>query len=177
MRTGARGPLAVLVVAVSLLVACGDGGPAPQAWASAVCRALTPWRSEIGTLAERTQQQMTMRTTPVQAKENLVRLFGGAEAASETARAGVEKAGVPSVDGGDEVARGFVASLTAMRDAYGRARAAVEALATNPADAFYAQVGAVVSTLNAEYDKSALDTSTLDSVELKRAFDEVPECR
>ena len=177
MRTGARGSLAVLVVAALLLGGCGAGGPAPQAWASAVCEALTPWRSEIGTLAERTQQQMTMKTTPAQAKENLVRLFGGAESASEAARAGVVKAGVPSVDGGDRVARGFVASLSAVRDAYGRAKTGIEALATSPADAFYTRVSAVVTTLNTEYGQSALDTSTLDSVELKRAFDEVPECR
>ena len=43
-----------------------------------MCNALAPWRTEIGTLATRTQQQMTAETTPAQAKENLVRLFGGA---------------------------------------------------------------------------------------------------
>lgn len=177
MRTGARGSLAVLVVAALLLGGCGADGPAPQAWATAVCRALAPWRTEIGTLAERTQQQMNTKTTPAQAKENLVRLFGGAESASETARAGVAKAGVPSVDHGDEVASGFVTSLGAMRDAYGRAKAGIEALATDPAETFYSQVGGVVTTLNEEYDRSTLDTTALDSVELKRAFDEVPECR
>ncbi len=166
-----------MVLSTVLLAACGSGGPGPQAWATAVCKALTPWRSEIGTLAERTQQQMNTKTTPAQAKENLVRLFGGAEAASEAARKGVANAGVPSVDGGDEVAQGFVASLSAVRDAYGRARAGVEGLATSPPDAFYTAVGTVVTTLNAEYDRSALDTSSLDSVELRRAFDEVPECR
>ena len=34
-----------------------------------------------------------------------------------------------------------------------------------------------MDTLNKEYDASALDTSRLDSEELKQAFDEVPECR
>jgi hypothetical protein len=120
---------------------------------------------------------MTTKTTAPQAKENLIRLFGGAEAASETARAGVERAGVPDVDSGDLVAEGFVGSLTAMRDAYGKARDGIEALAPKPADTFYTSVGGVVDTLNKEYAASGLDTSRLDSVELKRAFDEVPECR
>jgi hypothetical protein len=120
---------------------------------------------------------MTAKTTPAQAKENLVRLFGGAESASETARAGVQQAGVPDVDHGDRVASGFTASLSAMRDAYGRARTGVEALAVDPSDAFYASVASVVDTLNKEYAQSELDTSRLDSTELKRAFDEVPECR
>jgi hypothetical protein len=34
----------------------------------------------------------------------------------------------------------------------------------------------VVTVLNEEYGRSALDTTNLESPELKRAFDEVPEC-
>ncbi len=178
MRTSGRSVALCLSVVLGLAVAgCAGGGPAPRAWASSVCRALGPWRTEIGTLTTRTQQQMTTKTTAVQAKENLVRLFGGAQAASETARAEVERAGVPDVDHGDRVAAGFTASLSAMRDAYGRARAGIEALATEPPDTFYTKVGGVVETLNKEYAQSGLDTSRLDSTELKRAFDEVPECR
>ena len=176
MRTARSTPL---LLALSLVVTLGgcSGDPAPRAWAAAVCTVLAPWRSEIGTLATRTQQQMTAETTPAQAKENLTRLFGGAESASEKARAGVERAGVPDVDQGEQVAAGFTAALAGMRDAYGRARAGIAALSTTPQKAFYDQVGAVVDKLNQEYEKSSLDTSNLNSRELKQAFDEVPECR
>lgn len=167
--------LAVLVLCASL-AGC-SGGAGPRAWAAAVCTALEPWRAEIGTLTSRTQQQMTAATTPAQAKENLTRLFGGAESASERARAGVAKAGVPDVDDGERVAESFVASLGAVRDAYGRARAGIEGLATSPSTEFYTKVSAVVDQLNDEYQQSSLDTSRLDSEELKQAFDEVPECR
>jgi hypothetical protein len=170
-----RAALAVLAALVSLAAGCGGGRPAPRVWAAAVCKALSPWRAQIGDLTSSTQQQMTARTTPAQAKENLVRLLGGAEAASETARASVAGAGVPDVDGGDRVAGGFVTSLSAVRDAYGKARRTIEGLDTGPA--FYDGVGAAVSTLNQEYSASALDTSTLSSPELREAFDEVPECR
>jgi hypothetical protein len=158
------------------LGACSSG-PGPRAWAASVCTALAPWRSEISTLTVRTQQQMTAATTPGQAKENLTRLFGGAESASEKARAGVQRAGVPDVDRGAQVAQSFTASLGAMRDAYGRAKIGIQALATSPTTAFYSQVGGVVDKLNTDYQKSELDTSRLDSKELKDAFDEVPECR
>jgi hypothetical protein len=178
MRTSGRSvALGLSVVLGFVLGGCGGGGPAPRAWAASVCQALGPWRTEIATLTARTQQQMTAKTTAVQAKENLIRLFGGAEAASETARAGVERAGVPDVDHGDQVAETFTARLSAMRDAYGRARAGIDALAVKPAETFYSSVGGVVDTLNKEYAQSELDTSRLDSTELKRAFDEVPECR
>ncbi|AGL13974.1 hypothetical protein L083_0464 [Actinoplanes sp. N902-109] len=142
-----------------------------------MCQALAPWRSEIGTLTTRTQQQMNVATTPAQAKENLMRLFGGAQDASEKARKGVVDAGVPDVDEGKKVAESFTASLSAMRDAYGRARSGIEALAVSPAKDFYAKVTTVVQTLNTEYQASELDTTNLSSVELKEAFEEAPECR
>jgi hypothetical protein len=168
-----------LLTFLALAVTLGgcSSAPGPRAWAASVCTALAPWRTEIGTLTTRTQQQMTAETTPAQAKENLVRLFGGAESASEKARAGVQRAGVPDVEHGKQVAATFTASLSAMRDAYGRARTGIEALATTPTKTFYTQVAAVVDKLNAEYAESELDTSNLESRELKDAFDEVPECR
>ncbi|WP_203714411.1 hypothetical protein [Asanoa siamensis] len=172
-----RTPRAVLpaVLLVLALAGCGAGRPAPQIWAADVCDALSPWRDEIDSLASGTQQQMTAKTTPAQAKENLVRLLGGAEQASEDARALVEKAGVPDVDEGTAVADGFVGSLAGVRDAYGKAKRTIDGLDTGPA--FYDSVQVAVETLNKEYDASALDTSKLDSPELTRAFDEVPECR
>jgi hypothetical protein len=176
MRTARSTPLLLVLSLVVTLGGCA-GGPAPRAWAASVCTALAPWRSEIGTLATRTQQQMTAETTPAQAKENLMRLFGGAESASEKARAGVQKAGVPDVEQGKQVAESFAASLSAMRDAYGKARTGIEGLATSPSKDFYAKVGTVVDTLNVDYKQSELDTSRLDSQELKKAFDEAPECR
>ena len=142
-----------------------------------MCTALAPWRSEISTLATRTQQQMTAETTPPQAKENLMRLFGGAQDASEKAREGVVKAGVPDVDGGKKIASSFTASLGATRDAYGKAKNGIEALPTDPATTFYTSVTTVVDQLNVDYSKSELDTTKLSSKKLEDAFDEVPECR
>lgn len=177
MRTPrAVGRLLALLAAVTLTVAGCGGGPAPDAWAASVCQALAPWRAEIGNLAARTQQQMTAETTPAQAKENLVRLFAGAEAASEQARAKVKGAGVPDADGAETVVDRFLASLTAVRDAYGRARDSIAQLDTARAKEFYDRVAKVVEVLNTEYGRSALDTTNLESRELKQAFDEVPEC-
>jgi hypothetical protein len=164
------------VLLLALVGACGSG-PGARPWAASVCEALAPWRDEITSLNRRAQQQMTAETTPAQAKENLLRLVSGAESASETARARVAKAGAPDVPDGATVAHGFVDSLTAVRDAYQRARQSLQGLGTGEAKTFYDGVSAVLDKLNAEYARSALDTSSLDSPELKRAFDEVPECR
>lgn len=165
-------------VLATLLIAAGCAvGPGARAWASTVCAALAPWRAEISRLTSSTQQQMTAQTTPAQAKENLVRLFSGAEQASETARRKVAEAGVPQADQGAEVAAAFQATLGKVRDAYGRARDNIDGLNTGEPPAFYDGVRAAVAKLNQDYDASALDTSRLHSEELKEAFDEVPECR
>lgn len=155
---------------------CG-GGLGARPWAASVCDSLAPWRDEIASLNRRAQQQMTAETTPAQAKENLIRLVSGAGSATEAALAKVTKAGVPDVPGGDKVAQSFVASLTAVRDAYRRAKQDLQQLDTGDAAAFYDGVTTVLDTLNAEYTRSALDASNLESPELTRAFDEVPECR
>jgi hypothetical protein len=168
--------LALALVLLVPLAGC-SAQPGPQAWAASVCTALSPWRSEIDSLTSRTQQQMTSKTTPGQAKENLARLFEGAAAASEAARAGVERAGIPDVTNGDKIAHGFVGSLAGIRDAYGTAHSGIEALATSPAKTFYTEVGKVVDRLTADYEKSNLDTTNLESVELRQAFDSLPECQ
>jgi hypothetical protein len=171
-------PLAsvVLVALMSITAGC-SGTHDARAWAASVCTTLEPWRTEIGSLTSRAQQQMSALTTPGQAKENLTRLFAGAEAASEQARAGVAKAGVPDVDGGAKIADSFLGSLAAMRDAYGKARSGIQSLPTAPAGTFYDQVRTVVTQLQTDYQASSLDTSNLNSKELQAAFDEVPECR
>jgi hypothetical protein len=171
-------PLALLLIlALAAPLGACSGSHGAGAWASSVCKTLAPWRAEISTLTTRTQQQMTTRTTPNQAKENLMTLFGGAQTASERARAGVAEAGVPDVSNGKQIAASFVGSLAAMRDAYGRARTGIGALAIVPTEGFYTQVGKVVAKLNQDYQASSLDTSNLNSTELKEAFDEVPECQ
>jgi hypothetical protein len=173
----ARPLSALFILALVLPAAACSGALGARAWAATVCTTLSPWRTEISSLTSRAQQQMDAATTPGQAKENLNRLFVGAQDASETARAGVVKAGVPDVDNGKQIAAGFTGALASMRDAYGRAATGIEGLATAPAKTFYSEVAKVVAQLNSDYEKSSLDTSKLNSKELEQAFDEVPECR
>src|SRR4029453_14276840 len=85
-------PVMAPVMALSLVAAGCGGGPArsaPDTWAASVCRALAPWRAEIDGLTPKAQQQMTGVDTPAKARQSLVDLLTGAQAASETARAKV----------------------------------------------------------------------------------------
>src|SRR5688572_20883008 len=95
--------LLAVLAATGALAGC-SGGPPPRAWAASVCEALTPWRAEIDALTARAQAQTPHAATPEQAKDNLVHMLEGARDASERARARVEAAGVPAVEGGEAVA-------------------------------------------------------------------------
>jgi hypothetical protein len=168
--------LAVLATLAAVLLGGCAGGPPPRVWAASVCSALSPWRAQLDSLTTKAQEQANAAPNSAQAKENLVRLFDGAEKSTEAAREKVEAAGVPDVDNGSKIARSFVATLAAVRDAYAHAKDGVTGLGVDDPKTFSDGVAAVLTTLNTEYAKSAADLTNLDSVELKKAFDEVPEC-
>jgi hypothetical protein len=89
----------------------------------------------------------------------------------------VEAAGTPDVEGGEAIADSFVTSLAGVRDAYAHAKDGIAAITETEPKAFSDQVATVLTALNDEYSKTAPDLTDLNSVELKEAFNEVPECR
>lgn len=150
---------------------------APAEWAGRVCGALGPWRTQIGDLNTRAQQQMATAKTPAETRTNLLVLLDGAASATDSARNAVVDAGAPDVDGGDAIAARFVDSITHARDAYATARASLEQLPMTDEKAFYDGVVAILGRLETEYAASELDTSTLDSVEVRAALDGSTQCQ
>jgi hypothetical protein len=161
---------------VVALGACGTGATPPKTWTARVCGALAPWRSSISQLNSQAAAQMKDATTPVQTRDNMLRLLDGARQSTETARAKVSAAGVPDVDGGKVIADRFVSALTRVRDAYDKAHSTVAALPTGQAKPFYDGVATAVSTLDKEYSQAGLNTGALTSTELREDFEAVPEC-
>ena len=163
---------------VGVLVGCSSRtGPAAQPWAASVCGTLATWRSAITDLNQQAAAAMSATTTPEQTRANLLDLVAGAREATEAARAAVTAAGVPAVEGGEQVARGFTESLAKTRDAYAGAEADLRALPAEDETAFYDGVVAVLGRLSAEYDQAGQDLQTLNSTELRQAFDNTPECQ
>jgi hypothetical protein len=167
-----RPPRAVIAVTVLMIAALGTGcsdpasaGPSTAAveWATEVCGALGPWRSEITDLNQQAQLRISGASSPEQARAGLLELLAGAESATADAHAAVAAAGTPDVPGGADVARSFTTSLDAARIAYGQARTDVQALATADERAFYDGVVAVLGRLTEQYAAAGVDTSALDS--------------
>jgi hypothetical protein len=112
-----------------------------------------------------------------QAKTGLLELLGGAEAASEQARAKIAAAGLPDATNGKQAAAEFTDSLRRTRDAYGRAKQTVDSLPTADQKAFYDAVSAAFGQLRKDYTEGSLDLDKVTSPELQKAFAEVPACR
>jgi hypothetical protein len=171
-----RRGIAATVAGLVVLTGCSSP-PSATEWATTVCGALRPWRSEITELNQRATTQMATATTTAQTKDNLVALVSGARQATETARAAIAAAGTPDVDGGATVAQGFEAALAGTRDAYAKAEADLAALPTADSTTFYDGVAAILTRLTEQYQDSGIDFADLDSAELKQAFDGIAECR
>jgi hypothetical protein len=176
----------VLLVALLALLAaaCGNQGDqggsdrgdvAAATWAERVCGALGPWRGEIDALMTRAQQRMDGAANAEQAKTGLLELLGGAETASEQARAKVAAAGEPDATNGKQTATEFTDTLRRTRDAYGKAKATVQGLPTVDQKAFYDAVGAAFGQLDKDYGEVNLDR--VNSPELQKAFNEVAACK
>jgi hypothetical protein len=168
--------VAACVCVLVLFGSCG-AKTTTERWAAQVCAALAPWRSEISDLNARAQHEMSRALTPEQTRTSLLTLLAGGEQASETALAAVTAAGMPPVDGGEEVARRFAASLRATAASYGHAWRDLAALPTDEDAAFYDGVVTVMARLNTEYAGNGIDIATIDSPELRAAFERVDECR
>ena len=74
---------------------------------------------------------------------------------------------------------GSVPSWTALakaRDAYLKAKAGIQALPEQNPGTFYAGVSSTMDTLTKDYTQAGVDTGKLASAQLRKDFDEVPEC-
>lgn len=170
-----RRVLLLLAVPLLFLAACGAEAMTARDWAVSVCGTLGPWRQRIAELTGGAQAAIKPDSTPQTAKEELVKLIQGAAGASSTAHDALAKLPAPDVEGGADVRDTFVAALATARDAYGQAAGELSGLDASAAD-FYDRVSAVMTRLNSAYSAGP-DPATLDSKELKEAFDAVPECR
>lgn len=163
-----------LLVCGLVLIGCGTTDPDAKTWATKVCTALEPWKTEIDELTDEANTALNPDSTPSQAKKDLLTLLSGAAEATETARAAIAEAGVPDVDDGRRLAKRFTDSLSATRDAYRTAHDGIAELDAAD-DGFYDSVAKVMQRLSKDYD-AVPQVAKLDSDELRDAFASVKQC-
>ncbi len=172
-RTGAG----IALGAALLTAACG--GPdrvKPGAWAKDICGTVRPWAEHIQQSVTDAQATLGKTSDPAVTKPKLSQLFGDAANETDKAIKGVDRAGVPDVDNGEQIAKQFRAALVNARDAFARARRSIDGLSTNDKAKFNADVVRIGNQLSTDYAKTGKAIGNTNSAELRKAFDSEPEC-
>lgn len=181
-----HGRAALAIVAVALMAACGEegsGGSASEdkvptaAWAKDVCMTVRPWAGKIQTAVTNTQTTLGKSSGPKVVKPQLTQLFSGAVKATDTAIADMDKAGVPDVDNGAQIAKDFRAALVSARNAFAAAQTSVQGLDTSDKKKFDAAVSQVGTKLKQDYAKAGKTIEKVTSAELTKAFEKEPACQ
>lgn len=171
------GVVAFLLAGTTALVAGCAAGVPPEEWAKKVCVVVKPWSTSINSALGQAQTQITSKSSPIQTKISLLGFYRGARDSSARALVRVRAAGTPDAENGTEVARQFITSMTDARDAFARAATRTDQLSTSDANTFYAGVVSVGQRLTNENTTNTAGFTKVQSTELQRAFDTVPECR
>jgi len=177
---------ALAIVLVALLSACGQddsGGSATKppvsasVWTKDVCMTVRPWAGKIRTAVTNTETTLGKSSEPKVVKPQLTQLFAGAVKSTDKAIADVDKAGVPDVDNGEQIAKNFRAALVSARNAFAAAQKSVQGLDTSDKKKFDAAVSQVGTKLKQDYAKAGKTIETATSAELTKAFEKEPACQ
>lgn len=163
-RAGLAYPVAVLaavatfVLTTSAAAAAADSSTSqlatPDRWTRKVCREVSTWLKARGEVDARSLETLgALSGGSLSAKAAKTRLSRasaeGVEASDEFTKE-VKSAGTPNVDGGKQVARSYLATLTDYGDAYKQARKDLARAKTPNREQFAATAQQINSTLTAD---------------------------
>jgi hypothetical protein len=114
----------------------GDGGGSGEtvsasAWAADVCGAMKGWVDGIQAKTTEMAESFTSGS-PEEGKEVLLGLFEEMSAQTGDLISAVEEAGVPDVEGGEQVSEDFVTAFTEAQDILDSAQGDIQALPSDP---------------------------------------------
>jgi hypothetical protein len=170
--------IGVLVALVLLTgtAACGSKKVPAQTWAKDICGTIRPWAQGIQSSVTNTKSAVAKGTAPAASKVQLQKVFGDAVTATDKAVKGVDKAGVPDVKNGEQVAKQFRGALVAARDAFAKAEKAVKLADTKDKAAFDTDIGRIGTQLGKDYEAAGKKINVTKSDELGKVFAKTPQC-
>lgn len=178
--------LALAAVAALTLGACGgDGGGDNEGeeaqtvgvddYASDVCAALSTWVTDIQDRAA----TITEGIDPGDAeagKQRLEEFIGETVTGTDELIAGVEDAGIPDTDGGEEAAEQIQSGLEKVRTILEDAQTQIADLPTDDPQAFGAGAQEIATSLQEATSEAASTIDSANSEELSEAFGSNEEC-
>jgi hypothetical protein len=173
---------AVAIAAVA--IGCGgdddeDGGEtvSAESYVDAVCGSM----SEMIAVVQQQQADLArevQQATPAEGRDLLIAFLDESTAAAESARSGIEDAGVPDVEGGDEVAEALTSAFGELQTTFEDARSETETISTESEAAFDAEADEIGTTVRTAGDQIGESLASVgENEELEAAAEESEACQ
>lgn len=141
-------------------------------WAGGVCTALSAWLKDVQTKTGELSSDVSGVTDLAAGKAKLSSLVDGLVATTDDLVKGIDGAGVPKVDKGDQLAKDFVAAFTPLRDAFVGLKAQVDGLPTDDVSAFASAAAGIGTTASSQIDSFGSKLGDLQKKYSDKAIDE-----
>ncbi len=159
----------------------GGGDTSVDEWAGGVCTAVGTWVTDVQARAADFQSAVSDVTDPAAAKAQLATFADEVIAQTDTMLSGVEAAGEPDVDDGQQLAADLNTGLAAVKPVFEELKTGVAALPTDSPEAFTAAADQLTTTLNQGMETfgTSFDavSSKYQSDELEQAFADNEACK
>lgn len=158
------------------MAGCGASGVRPAAYVKSVCLALGNWRNTIQSAGVALQSSGASTATRPVAKLDYQRFVGSLVTATRRATTALRAAGIPSVSGGQRIARDLTGGFDRATRGLERASAQAQAIRTNTATAFQITTTAVNTQIRSALEQIAT-VSPGQNRELRSAAAKQPACQ
>jgi hypothetical protein len=179
---------AVRIVGVSaaalVLVTCGEGNGggggegtvSAETYAQSLCASMQAYIDEVTTLSTDFPATLDPSASLDEQRNAVLAFLDDVLAATDRLISGVEDAGVPDIDNGDQVVVALEATFAEARGILEEARARVETISVDDPQVFAEQLNAIGETIQASLGEIGSSLASLDAPELNAAVSDHPEC-
>jgi hypothetical protein len=178
--------LAGISVVAFALGACGDGDGnggndvdgtvSAEAYAQTLCSSMQSYIDEVTSLSTDFAAEIDPAASLDEQKDAVIAFLDDVLAATDRLIASVGQAGVPDIDGGEEVVLAIEDTFEEARGILEQARADVEAIPVDDPQAFAAELNAIGETIQTSLGEIGSSLASIDAPELTAAVSEDPGC-
>jgi hypothetical protein len=155
----------------------GDGGTvSAEAYAQNLCASMQTYIDEVTTLSTDFAAEIDPAATLDEQRNAVLSFLDDVLAATDRLITGVEDAGVPDIDNGEDVVVAIEETFAEARGILEDARAQVEAISVDDPQAFADQLNEIGTTIQTSLGEIGSSLAAIDAPELNAAVSDDPDC-
>lgn len=154
----------------------GEGAVSPEAYAQNLCANMQSYIDEVTSLSTDFAGEIDPAASLDEQRDAVLAFLDDVLAATDELIAGVEQAGVPDIDNGEEVVVAIEDTFSEARGILVEARAQVEAISVDDAQAFAEQLEEIGQTIQNSLGEIGSSLAAIDAPELTAAVSQDPAC-